>query len=263
VALVNGSFGVLGTIFAFSAADLNRKFYPSARHNVSYMYGNVTHQTQQHFRPLPMTLDVETAALISLFVQSILYGARCFLVYTFSYSSEFVILRSLSIPLRSLVLSHLGTTLQKWELPGGNNQNLIGLGDYGRIGVYSTRSLFIIVGFCSFSSWTLQHIGASLWRILEAFVWVSRDSTADILGSTTTKNYLLRIAVYEVQTLVGDGFMVSTIAAISVSAANHNWSDISSIHGMGKENMHMLACCDYIPRQFWYVLSAFLPSLPG
>lgn len=58
-------------------------------------------------------------------------------------------------------------------------------------------------------SLTPQHISATLWRLLDAFVWEPRAMTIEKLGSYKTKAYLIQEGAYQVQTLVADGFMVS------------------------------------------------------
>lgn len=69
--------------------------------------------------PFWMSLDVETAALISLLIQSVLYGALLS-IFGFTFSSRhLLILRCLYFHLCSIMLLYLGTKSQKQQCSGG------------------------------------------------------------------------------------------------------------------------------------------------
>ncbi|KAF5311835.1 hypothetical protein D9619_003859 [Psilocybe cf. subviscida] len=131
------------------------------------MYSSMT--CRSRYCPLLMTLDVENAALIALFVQSVLYGL---FLFAFFLSCYYI-----------------------WE-------------QHRRHGDHRGANMKILLVLVTMVILASIHIGATMWRILDAFVWVPRDRTADVLGSIKTTAYLVRSGAYEVQTLVADGFMI-------------------------------------------------------
>jgi hypothetical protein len=54
-----------------------------------------------------------------------------------------------------------------------------------------------------------QHVGTSMWRILAAFLGPDAGNTGGFLNTITNTQYVIRIATYGIQTLMGDAFIVS------------------------------------------------------
>ncbi|KAF5311103.1 hypothetical protein D9619_007631 [Psilocybe cf. subviscida] len=117
-----------------------------------------------------MSIQLETATLVSIFVESILYG---FFLFLFSVSSAIIWCR------------HCESSSTR-----------------------RTNLKLFLVSFTMFAVSTV-HIGTGLHRVLHAFMpGEDRQTPGETLKATNTACYLAKMVAYAFQVVLGDGFMI-------------------------------------------------------
>lgn len=190
-----------------------------------------------------MALSLSEANLISAFVESVLFGMRAFVpLFIGAYHvTDFTGLFTIIYVAAVYILR------KKWRRRANTLALIVSTVMY-ILGIMVCRSCYVAIS--DLTSCRTQHLAVSLQRIINAFLKeLNTPGGANAyLGEVANKTYVFQVAVYQVQTLIGDAFIVGCFLICILGS--HILTDI----------LRLIVCMLY--GQAIYELS-FRPSLFG